>query len=588
MKPTNFYDTDYYQPKVQLRSEPCADSLKLNSWFNDQVTRNAKLTRLNQRLKQLLTALHSNESLEREQCCFYEQHIMQRVFVQINALGKGKTENFVMPLLQTTGEMGKDLVNIMKRMKLMSQTATKDCCENTSQDLLKLQEQLKQQLEEFEQSINAQIKDFPKCCRDMQERLQQYNVELKSVKTQTANKESELELKLKELQVKQIAQADSIKDIKEKLAERAQSMQTVLQNCEKNCGSQMQTDAVLDAQVAPNAQQCQKFEQQQTELQLKLQTLEAKLKELQKPQSRTEIKVLRSDIDKLQSNMQQLQQETATAKDCCKHIDKMEKNMLEMNLQMQNMNNSYNSHMQLVNADVDSLKQRLNTALEKLNELHAKAANVADSAEYIELKRRVDNLDTKLKDALADLDIAKLELKQVSKKLEDTQANANAQLQKLTATTDAQHLAAKEFKAEARRRFEELQALLKNQVQNNNAAVKLNELHDLLKEIIKDDPPVKKIKLRVDNLTEALVNATSNLLEDQKVVADCLALCNGLDGVDDLKRRVHKLEVVIKKCPINPTPTKAPTTGVGVTTRQEHGKSVDSLIGDRDVLNHNK
>ncbi|KAL7733173.1 hypothetical protein ACLKA6_004688 [Drosophila palustris] len=176
------------------RDGKCQEQSVITRWINEQVVRNAKITRFNQRLKELLDVLNGNktEKNEEEFCCFYEKDTMDKLFKDITILS-GKYKISEGAAFHTTGDMGQDLDLILDRLKKLVNMDMKSCCKRLANNLKKLEKDFKKQLEDLKQNLNKKSDVNRKTETELHDKQKELDNNLNQLKTRV----EKLELKQK-------------------------------------------------------------------------------------------------------------------------------------------------------------------------------------------------------------------------------------------------------------------------------------------------------------------------------------------------------------------------------------------------------
>ncbi|KAH8302225.1 hypothetical protein KR044_004255, partial [Drosophila immigrans] len=521
----------------------CNRHEEITQWINEQVVRNAKLTRFNLRLKEILDNVNDNKttSLEKGHCCFYEANTMNKVFADITTLSQ-KYNIDGGAGLQTTGDMGKDLDRILDRLKQLVGKDMKGCCDHLTGKLKELETDFAQQLKELkiklnkrptdkenpkrEQELknkleklkermeqlekNGKVSKDGKCCKEIENKLNELKNQVDAAKTGDTSAEQEKELK--ELETK-------VNDINGELEKRSENRQKVLENCEMQCGNETIGKEIDndDTKRMENLEQMIKYLiENHTKLKDMLENVtqckqlcDNALKNKEEEHGKPDNKIC------YESNIIQ------KAKDCCKDIDKLGKDNAEMREDIKHMNESYTENISKLNYEIKDLQNRLKEILEKpenaSQQKDDKDEKDSDSSKNPEFDNKLDDINKKL-------DELQQALNDNDNKLKDVQQKSNDNFEELKNLLLNQKNAAEKFEKYAEQRYDELDGKINN-VKPVDKADRMDRLETEQNQLGENIDKALELQKRVDDMKEQLQDLLDALQTSKLEAERCSLKC---------------------------------------------------------------
>ncbi|XP_034481496.1 putative leucine-rich repeat-containing protein DDB_G0290503 [Drosophila innubila] len=595
-------------------SDNCHEQSVISRWINEQVIRHAKITQFNQRLSELLDALNGNNTKSKDDgfCCFYEKETMDKLFKDITILSK-KYDIVGGAQLQKTGDIGQDLDLILDRMKNLVHMDMKSCCDRLSKNLMELESDFKKQLEDLHNKVieknnakgttgtefkdnqkdldkrlnqlklriekleqkqkdNAKGLQDGKCCKEIDNKLNELNKQLEEAKADTENKTTTLEKEIKDLKDKQKEQESKIKHINEELEKRAKNMKKVIEKCEKNCNNEQNVNesnafeykttnktSNSDNDISKRLDNLEQLIQHLIDNHKKLNgTIETLAQCHDLKNNLTKIEEKLSQVQELKNNNNQsncqtdqitkskeLEPEIEKAKDCCKNIENLAKDSRDLNEKIIQMNESYIDHISNLDGEIEDLHHLLNEALEKIEQESSKFNNIKTKLGFFPYYPSNWSNNQKFEEKLdvinKNLELTEKTLNDNDNKLNNLHNESMKNFDELNQLVADQKNAAQEFNKNAEKRYDNLSA------QNNNSKSadkddRLNRLEKQQDQLSEDIDKALQLEKRVEDLEKQLKDAFDSGNSTQLEVGKCISRCKYLDKIDDLIDRIEDLE----------------------------------------------
>ncbi|KAH8270240.1 hypothetical protein KR018_006169, partial [Drosophila ironensis] len=243
----------------------------VTEWMTYQVEINSKLRHFRQSMDVLLGSLNGTATLKN--CCFYENETMDKIIDNINTISRDHGNQIGAPIKQS-GQLGKDLDNILPRMKELVGKGFKNCCEKSQELLKNLEEKLKKQMEDlknqlsdtkaqsskekeelerklkasedqmkelkerlqsFEKLLGETGKENTKCCSDQWHKVKDLDNQLNAAKTQAEANLNSVKNQMNFFKDTQRDQEAQIKDLKKTAEGRVEHIKRVTEMCKQSC-----------------------------------------------------------------------------------------------------------------------------------------------------------------------------------------------------------------------------------------------------------------------------------------------------------------------------------------------------------------
>ncbi|KAH8365475.1 hypothetical protein KR093_001175, partial [Drosophila rubida] len=579
----------------------CHHKEEITNWINEQVLRNAKLTRFNQRLKELLDAVNANHtnSMEKGHCCFYEKNALDKVFADITMLSE-KYNIAGGTALKASGDIGKDLDQILDRLKQLAGKDLKSCCdqitdklkeleadfakklkdlqnklnenqedednqanklEDTEQELKNKLEQLKEQMAQLEkkQLDNTKNSENGTCCKELEGKITELKAQVEAKKSEKFEKE--LEKALKDLMQKQKKQDDKVNDINEELKKNAVNVQQALENCKKQCGHEEKGNETIGKMNKENENYDSK---KLDDLEKKIQALADNHKKLNDMLANgTQCKQPTNNATKteeaqkgLKRNMQLPDSKSTCdnqqmadlaqiekARKCCKDIEKLDKENEELRENIEKMNKSYTGHITQLSDEIKQLQDSLKEALRKPENSHQQE-NGKENNKDPEISKN-PQLDKQLEEINKKIEEIQKMILGNANKLKDAEQKSNKELEKLSDRLENQKNASEKFEKNAEERFNALNS--KGNTSNPvDKADRLDRLEKEQNQLSEDIDKALELQKRVEDMEKQLREAINTLQSSKPEVDQCSIKCKQLDNMDNLIDRIEDLEMKAK------------------------------------------
>ncbi|XP_070136302.1 putative leucine-rich repeat-containing protein DDB_G0290503 [Drosophila bipectinata] len=571
------------RPLPRSTMKNCDDYNDVIGWITYQMEINGKLKNFQKNLGILNESLNEKASLKN--CCFYENRTMEIIINDINKISRANGNQDGEPL-KPTGDMGKDLDNILPRMKQIVSKGFKSCCKNLQEFMKKLEEDLQKQLEDLKKKLESttdnskgkedlekklkelqdhsnELKDRleklekqlsekenseSKCCAELDGKIKDLESQIKTAKNQADDKDKNLENKLKDFKDKQQDQETQMKDLKKIVENRVEKIKNLTLKCDTNCNpesgknnnlseleSRFEKLENLILNISKNYDKSNSgssnanvivnikvCEENAKTLQIIEQLLQNLINSKTQPNNNESCIQLNNYINDLNEQKKHIEEKLEKSKSCCKAIKKLKEKTERLKIELKNSVEKYEKHINESDSNYNKLKDHLNEKLAQLEALIKNLTQGNPSQSNTDLYEKLKAIQTEVA------------------KSQETLKEIQNQLKKLSNPS-------------------------KNQTETINK--KYNDLTDeLLKQQQKFDELQNKIVLRVEALENKIIQEHSNsnnanerlkrlenlydrLRQDLDKAQKKFQVLNNLEQLGkDAQNRIVKLEEFVNKC----------------------------------------
>ncbi|KPU77940.1 uncharacterized protein Dana_GF28118 [Drosophila ananassae] len=597
-----FWDiTPTVRPLPRSTMKSCDDYNDVIGWVTYQMEINGKLKSFQQNLGTLQQNLNEKSSLKN--CCFYENKTMDKIMDDINKIS-GANGNQIGEPLKASGDMGKDLDNILPRVKQVVAKGFKSCCENLQELLKKLEEDLKRQLEDLKRKLDSstgsskdkedlekKLKDLEdllkdlkdrlekldkklaenshseqKCCAELDSKIRDLENQIKQMKNQSDDKAKDLENQLKGFKDKQQDQENQMKDLKKTVENRMEKVKDLTEKCEKSC-DRGNNDYLSDLEA--------RFDQLDKLMKNVSKNIDNNHLGASDPNMVAKIKICEENAKSLQIIEALLKNLTNSR--CDKNNDE---NCLQLNNRIKDMEQQKKG----VVVDYNKLRDQLMNKLAELEALIKKKEQEKPTQNDKDLDQKIRTLQievTKIQETLKDIKNHLNDFSNLNKNQSDTM---RIMFNKLTEELLQLKQKSGELETKIVLRVEDLEnKLLNNTFSSNIANDRLQRMENLYESLRQDlDKAQKKFQI-LSNLDQMAKDAQSRLLKLEEPVNNCRGKCSQIEKMDDLIDKIEDLEK-IAKIPSRKRPVTSNGKGKMIKTTKTTKKNVNSWVGGIDYV----
>ncbi|XP_032309906.1 probable DNA double-strand break repair Rad50 ATPase [Drosophila ananassae] len=639
-----FWDiTPTVRPLPRSTMKSCDDYNDVIGWVTYQMEINGKLKSFQQNLGTLQQNLNEKSSLKN--CCFYENKTMDKIMDDINKIS-GANGNQIGEPLKASGDMGKDLDNILPRVKQVVAKGFKSCCENLQELLKKLEEDLKRQLEDLKRKLDSstgsskdkedlekKLKDLEdllkdlkdrlekldkklaenshseqKCCAELDSKIRDLENQIKQMKNQSDDKAKDLENQLKGFKDKQQDQENQMKDLKKTVENRMEKVKDLTEKCEKSC-DRGNNDYLSDLEARfdqldklmknvsknidnnhlgasdPNMVAKIKICEENAK---SLQIIEALLKNLTNSRcdknNDENCLQLNNRIKDMEQQKKDLDEKLEKSISCCKEIGELREKTTRLKIELQITTEKYEKHISGSDADYNKLRDQLMNKLAELEALIKKKEQEKPTQNDKDLDQKIRTLQIEVTKIQETLKDIKNHLNDFSNLNKNQSDTMRIMFNKLTEELLQLKQKSGELETKIVLRVEDLEnKLLNNTFSSNIANDRLQRMENLYESLRQDlDKAQKKFQI-LSNLDQMAKDAQSRLLKLEEPVNNCRGKCSQIEKMDDLIDKIEDLEK-IAKIPSRKRPVTSNGKGKMIKTTKTTKKNVNSWVGGIDYV----
>ncbi|KAH8334774.1 hypothetical protein KR074_010354, partial [Drosophila pseudoananassae] len=625
----------------------CDDYNDVIGWVTYQMEINGKLKNFQQNLGILQESLNEKASLKK--CCFYENQTMEKIIDDINKISRANGNQVGEPL-KPTGDMGKDLDNILPRMKQIVSKGFKSCCESLQELMKKLEEDLQKKLEELQKKLvsttdhskdkeelekklkelqdhSKELKDRlekfekqlaekgnseSKCCAELDGKIKDLESQIKTAKNQADEKANNLENKLKDFKDKQKDQETQMKDLKTTVENRVEKIKNLTLKCDINCNPESGKNSILSdlesrfeklenliLNISKNYDKSTSgssnanvvvnikvCEENAKTLQIIENLLQTLIKSKNQPNNNESCFHLNNYIKDLNEQKKHLEEKLEQSENCCRKIKKLKEKTERLKIELKNTVEKYDKHINESDSEYNKLKDQLNDKLAQLEALIKNHTQDNPSQSNTDLDAKLKAIQTEVAKSQETLKEIQNQLKELSNPSKNQTDTINKKYNDLTEELLKQQQKFDELQTKIVLRVEALENKILQENYTLNIANERLKRLENLYDTLRQDLDKAQKKFQILNNLEQLGKDAQNRL--QKLEEFVNKCRSKCEQIDKLDDLIDKIEDLEKLVKVTSRPRKTvPPTRKGIRMKTTR-KNSNSWIGGIDYVTSKK